>query len=425
MRKLLICLTVVLIAISTLSAASIPAPGIRETASWVRHPGLLVELNEKTRFSIEASFGSDIDGLSFLANPVGKLQKAADYLRRAIEESSDDFLIENYGAISDAFSFDPGFPAEGNTGEETAYFIREYFKDGGRFDSLDDANKARAVVTILREDLVDFPSSLITSGITMDLAMGGGEVKNHFGWNWNVNFFFDGASSLLPQMSTSQYTYGNEFGLSFGGDVGYALYIYKDILSIGFSASPQIYFRSSFLNADYIDARLSGNPFSLLASNIFYLGVGLDLNLGMLYRINEEIALSFDLRHIPSVQTYWYFTAADFMESFSFHHDKNFYFEPFDATVTVLMDFGYIRAEAGICNIFDQFIVQNLIDGYDFDFWTILRAHVEYDLKENLMLYAGYERRMLSFGVETEGFKAELATPLDRFGFRISAGYSF
>ena len=127
-------------------------------------------------------------------------------------------------------------------------------------------------------------------------------------------------------MSTSQYTYGNEFGLSFGGDVGYALYIYKDVLSIGFSASPQIYFRSSFLNADYIDARLSGNPFSLLASNIFYLGVGLDLNLGMLYRINEEIALSFDLRHIPSVQTYWYFTAADFMESFNFHHDRNFYF---------------------------------------------------------------------------------------------------
>ena len=414
-----------LFAVSTLFAAAIPAPGIRETQKWVRHPGLLVEMDEKTRFSIDASFGSDIDGLSFLADPVGKLQKAADYLMTAMEGYSDDYLADNYDSFKEAMFFDPGFPSEGNTATETAYFIRQYFKEGGRFDTLDDANRARAVAGILRRELVSFPPSLITSGMTMDLAMGGGEVKNSFGWHWNVNFFFDGASSLLSQMSVPQYTYGNEFGLSAGGDIGYALYLYEDVLSVGFSASPQLYFRSSFLNADYIEGRLSGNPFSLLASNIFYLGVGLDLNLGMLYRINDEIALSFDLLHIPSVQTYWYFTAADFMDSFAFHHDRNFYFEPFDATLTVLLDYGTIRAEAGICNIFDQLIVGHLIDGYSYDFWTILKARVEYDLTDGLMLFAEYGRRMLSFGVETGGFTAELATALDRLGFRVSVGYSF
>ena len=157
-----------------------------------------------------------------------ELQQAADYLQSQLYESSDEFLVSNYDAIARAFSFDRGFPSIGNTDEETAAFVRQYFRDGGRFDTaLSDDNRAWAAANALKEGFADYPYSLMTGGMTMDLAMDGGEVRNGFGWNWNVNFFFDGASSLLPQMSTEEYTYGNEFGLVFGGDVGYGAYFYN------------------------------------------------------------------------------------------------------------------------------------------------------------------------------------------------------
>ena len=426
MRKTALILLMIIITVSSLSAAAVPAPGIRDTDSWVRHPGLLAETESKTTFGIKAGFGSDVAGLSFLANPVGSLQKAAAYMQKALYESDDEFLAAHYDDIASALSADLGFPTRGNTDEETAYFVREYFKEGGRFETvLSDENKAWAAANALSKGVVDYPSSLITSGMTLDLVMDGGEVKDGFGWNWNVNFFFDGASSLLPQMSSADYTYGNEFGLAFGADLGYGAYVYDDILAVGFSASPQVYFRSSFLNADYLIGRLSGNPFSLLASNIFYLGIGIDLNLGLLYNINDELSLSFDLKHIPSLQTYWYFTAEDFLTSFAFHHDDNLYFEPFDATLTLFLDYGSIRGEVMLCNIFDQLIVLKHVNGYRFDPWTLFQLHAEYDLNESVMLYMEYARRNLYFGVETGGFTVEIFTALDALGFGVSVGYEF
>ncbi len=432
--KKIIALCLVAVLTSSLFAAVIPAPSVREQKSWVQHPGLLAYTEGETKFSIKAGFGSDYSGLRFMADPVGTLQKAASYLQSTLYNSSDQYLAEHYNSIANALSFDPGFPKAGNTDEETAYFIREYFKDGGRFDSLNDANKARAAVGALRYNAVTYPYSILRGGLTLDLAMEGGEVKNGLGWNWNVTFFFDGATSLFPQMTAKDkyalsgdgyYRYGNEFGLAAGGDIGYGTYLYEDKIAVGFSASPQIFFRSGFHNEDYLDGRLNGTPLSLLASNIFYLGAGIDLNLGALYRFNENIALSLDFRHIPSLQTYWYFKAEDFVDAFEFHHDNNFYFEPFDITLTAIFDYGRVRGDFGIRNVIDQLIVEDLINGYSFDYWTLFQFHVEYDLNDSLMLYLEYARRMLSFGVQTGGFTAELSTPLDRLGFAVSIGYEF
>lgn len=411
---------------SAIFAATIPAPGIRDTEIWVRHPGLLASIKTKERFSVKTGFGSSISGLGFLVDPAGSLQVAADYLQSSIYRSDDKFLVDNYDNIASVFNFDNGFPSEGSTAEETAYFIREYFKDGGRFDTvLDDGNRAWAVANSLRAGLIDFPPTLIRSGLTMDLAMDGGEVKDGFGWNWNADFFFDGAPSLLPQMSSSGYIYGNEFGLSFGADFGHGKYIYEDSIAVGFSVSPQVYFRSSFTNSDYITGRLSDDPLILLGSNIFYLGIGLDINLGFIFTLNDNLSLSFDMKHIPSMQTYWYFTADDFISSFAFHHDDNLYFEPFDATLTLLLDYGRIKGEIGICNVVDQLIVLEYVNGYEFDPWSLFQFHVGYDVNDNLMLYLEYGRRMLTFGVETGGFTVELSSALDTLGFAASVGYSY
>lgn len=425
MRRLFLIVLIPILVSTMLGAAAVPIQNFRDQEEWVRHPGLLPVTEEKTVFGISADFGNSIDGYRFLSNPVGTLQRAADHLGNAVVSMSNEEIAGIYGALSDAFSFDPGFPRRSNTDAETAYFVRKYFGEGGRFDSLDAANRARGVAAAIRNGLSPYPDNLLPGAMYMDVRMRGGNVHNGFGWNWNVDFFFDGSQSLLSQPMRTDHSYGNEFGLTFGGDAGYGAFVLDDRLAVGVTASPQMFFRTSFQNADYIEGRLSGNPLSLLASNVFYLGLGIDVNAGLLYRIDDNLSLAFDLRHIPSLQTAWYFTADDILGQFSFHHDGILYYEPFDAALTLFMDYGKIHASVEISRIASEAIWMANVPGWGMDYWSFITLGFGYDFTEDLSAYAKYERRTLSVGVEYKGFTAELSSRLDIAAFGIKAGYAF
>ncbi len=425
MRKLCFAAAISILVSSMLYAAAVPIQNFRDQEQWVKHPGLLPFTEESIAFDVSADFGNSIDGFRFLSDPVGTLQKAADYFADAVFSMSDEEILGTYDVLSDSFSFDPAFPKRGNTDSETVYFVRDYFRSGGRFDSLDDANKARGVASSVRNGLAPYPDKFLTGAMYLDFRMSGGKVHNGFGWDWNVDFFFDGAESLLTQPMRPDHRYGNEFGVTFGGDVGYGALLLDDRLSLGITASPQMYFRTSFLNADYIEGRLSGNPFMLLASNVFYLGIGLDVNAGLLYRIDDNLSVAFDLRHIPSLQTAWYFTADDLLGSFTFHHDGILYYEPFDAAATLFMDYGKIHASVEISNIISEAIWVAAVPGWRMDYWSFVTLGFGYDLREDLTLYTKYERRTLSLGVEYKGFTAEISSRLDIAAFGIKAGYAF
>ena len=426
MRKICLIALIAVIASSLLGAAAVPIQNFRDQEEWVKHPGLLPVIEESTTFDISADFGNSIDdGFRFLSDPVGTLQEAAVAFGDAIVSMDDAEILENYQSLSESFTFDPGFPGRGNTDEETVYFVREYFRDGGRFDSLDPANRARGVASALRNGLAPYSGNILPGAMYIDLRMRGGEVHSGFGWDWNVDFFFNGSQSLLVQPMRPDHRYGNEFGVTFGGDVGYGAFVLDDRLALGIAASPQMFFRTSFLNADYIEGRLTGNPLMLLASNVFYLGIGIDVNAGLLYRIDDNLSFAFDLRHIPSLQTAWYFTADDLLQAFSFHHDGILYYEPFDAAATLFMDYGKINASVEISNIVSEAIWMAAVPGWTMDYWSFVSLGFGYSFTDDLTLYAKYEKRTLAIGVEYMGFTAELSSRLDIAAFGIKAGYAF
>ena len=427
MKRIAFLCVFICILISVVSASVIPMREIREKEEWVTSPGMLAELNQSVPFGFRLYGGSDIEGMGFLASPAPALSESADYLRNYLLDKDDDFLSSNYADIASIFSFDPNFPKGYPADEgEMAFHIREYLKDGGRFDSeVGDANQAKAVVNSLDSGIIDYPRHLMQSDFNMGLGLYGGKAKNGFGWNWNVDFFFDGDESLVYELSGNDHDYGNEFGISVGADFGYGKFIYDDVFAIGFSISPQLVFRSTVANDVFIQARMDDNALGLFASNIYDFGAEIDLNIGMFYRLNDELSFTLDFRNIPSLQTYWYFGAEEIVDEFVFHHDDNIYFRPFDVATSILWDKGPYHLDVEFSNIYSQIIWHSFVSGYEIDPFSFVNVRFDYDFSDNLGIYTKYEYRKIAFGVEWSGFTAELSSKLDRLGFGITIGYEF
>ena len=423
-RALSVFLLIAVIA-SSLPAAMIPMKEIREKEEWVTSPGRLAEISQSVPFGFRLYGESEIDGLRFLSSPASTLSSSADYLRHHLLNQSDEFLSENYDAISSIFDFDPGYPS-GYSGEEAAAYIREYLQDGGRFDTeIGDGNQAKAVLNSLSSGVVEYPMHLLGSDLNMGLGLYGGKVSNGFGWNWNVDFFFDGTESLLTSLSTEGHDYGNEFGIAVGADFGYGAFVYEDVFAIGFSISPQLVFRSTIADSVFIQARMDNAPLTLFASNIYDFGAEIDLNLGMFYRLDDELSFTLDFRNAPSFQTYWYFGAEEIVSGFEFIHDDNLYFRPFDIAASILWDKGRYHLDVEFSNIYSQIIWQSHVKGYEIDPFSFFSVRFDYDISEDLGIYAKYESREAALGVEWGGFNAELSSKLDRLGFGFRIGYRF
>ena len=427
MRRCFAVFCVLLMSAAVLSAGSIPLDGFDDELKWMRHPGYLAEAEEGTPFGFELSGSADVSGLAFIADPVEALGSAADHLSTYMAAQDDAYLADNYEAIAAVFSpIDPGFPAAGDSDAETAYFVRDYFSASGRFNTVvDDANRARAAEEAYGAGLAEFPADMIMSDLDLGLRFFGNDADNGFGWNWNVDIFFNGAQSLFHQYSYADHVYGNDYGLRFGTSLGYGGYVYDDVLALGFTVTPQILFRSSFLDSDYIAARMSGSMLGLFAGGRFNLGASVDLDAGMYYRYSDELAFALDFRNIPSLQLYWYFTADDILGDFAFHFDENLYFEPFDAAVSVMWDRDRWHVEAELSGLYSQIIWQRYLPSYRIDPWSLFRIGFSYDINDRTDIYAGYHERTLAFGVRCSGFRAELSSRLDRLSFGVKAGCSF
>ena len=128
MKRALSAFLLIAVIASSLPAAMIPMKEIREKEEWVTSPGRLAEISQSVPFGFRLYGESEIDGLRFLSSPASTLTSSADYLRHHLLNQSDEFLSENYDAISSIFDFDPGYPS-GYSGEEAAAYIREYLHD--------------------------------------------------------------------------------------------------------------------------------------------------------------------------------------------------------------------------------------------------------------------------------------------------------
>lgn len=418
MKKLLIP---VLITITMSLYAAVPVQPF-DTTSVFRSPARLADAEEKRSFGFELDGSSNINGILFASDPVSALQGGADYLGTHLVESDDSFLASNYEMLCRVFSFDGNFPTAGRTDAETAYFLREYFGEGGGYEEIGDANKALAVADILSANPQFFRNGLAPSDAELSLKFYGGSIRNGFGWDWNVSLGFDGAEDLLYQYSSGNHRYGNDIYLTVGSDIGYGRYV-TDNVAVGFSVTPRIMFQTAFTDSDYLAARLDSSILNLFASNRYNLGIGIGLNAGVMYRVNDELSFVLDLRDVPSARTYWYFTADDVMNDFRMHYDDTLYLTPPDAALSMLWERGKYHVSVEISDALSQVIWANTVSGYDYDPWIIPKIGFVYDLYEDLTLSAKLEYRRIKLGVDWNNFNVELSSRLDELNFGIKVGY--
>lgn len=394
-----------------------------DASSVFRSPALLAEADEDVAFGFELGGSSSVDGLIFASDPVSALQDGADYLGSHLAAADDSYFDDEiYGTLRNIFSFDGNFPSAGNTKEETAYFLREYFGEGGSYWKIGDANKALATAEMMAADPSFFSNGLLNSDINLILKFYGGRIKDGFGWNWNVDIGFDGAEDLLYQYKSGDYSYGNDIFITAGGDIGYGRYV-SDKVAVGFSITPRVMFQTAFTDSDYLTARLDSSILSLFATNRYSIGAGIGLNAGIMYRMSDELAFTLDFRDVPSVRTYWYFTAEDVLSDFRFHYDDTLYMTPPDAAVSVRWDHGPYHIGFEISDALSQVIWASAVTGYDYDPWIIPKIAFSYDVSEDLSLSAKLEYRRLKLGLDWNNMNMEISSRLDKLDFGIKIGY--
>ena len=423
MRKLISILFASVISSAMLFAA---IPSLTLTSDTFRSPARLVEIEEESNFSMSLDASSAVKGIMFIADPVDALKDGMNHLGEAMQGLSDEFIASNYESIADAFDFDSNFPTAGHTAAETAYFVREYFAEGGGFDSLPENDKALAMAALLSIDPALLPHGYLPNDLDILIDFNWGAIREGFGLKWIVDLGFNGADDLLDQYSygyADKY-YGNELYVSAGADIGYAEYIIEDRLSVGFSLSPRFFFDTSLTNGDYLSARLNGDIIGALAANRYNAGFGLGFNLGVMYRMNEELAFMVDLRDIPTFRSYWYFTAEDIMNGFKLHYDRNLYLTPPDLAFTILYDVGPYHLGVELSDAVSQTVWACSLDNYSYDPWIIPKLYFGYDINEDMTVSAKVEYRSLKVGLEMKNLDIELSSRLDRLAFGFKVGCS-
>ena len=390
-------------------------------------PASLVDIDKITHFGFEAELISDIDELDFLMDPVSAFEDSVEVVADYLASQDIDFWYDNPNLISSLSSIDPAFPSMSVGDELFLAEINDYFN--GRFLSKTYGANNR---TLALADIFDngvYPPKLASSvGGDMDIALRfyGGRIKNGFGWDLRFDLYLDSLDSLLSNYTDGDYTYGNDLVAEISSNMGFAGYVINDVLALGLSVTPNLYFKTSFLNSDIINARMDDQILNIFANNNYYFGAGVGLNFGVMYKPIDNLSLNFDLRNAPSIKGAIYFSASDVAANdFKFRADKNIYFVPPDLAAFVKWDYGVWHIEGEIGDILSQLIWMSKVDGLRFKWQYIPKVKVTYDMSETLSLSLGYEKDIISLGFITGDFKAELLTKVDRFAIGINIGYEF
>ena len=428
MKKMIVVMLLFVSIISSSLSAAIPSSTIGRDTIF-DSPAFLAEADNQTiHFGFEIGASMDVDAMKFMINPASASRKAAEYLGDFYADQDNEFWDKNYSTIAMQFSqLDENFPDAPKTNADYD-IIRNYFADDYR-NALTDEHRVYAVMNSLGIDGI-YPNNsyyLLGNGMNGSISFYGGAIKNGQGWGVAFDLGFDGTESFLRQYSTKdgKQTYGNMIMMDLSGYIGYGFHIIDERFSFGVSARPEVIFRTTFSNAAFMSARLSGNALNVFAENRYDLGIGINLNAGFMYRINDELAISLDLRSIPSFQTYWYFNAADVISGFSFKYDNSLYFTPPDVAISVHWNHDSWHINGGFNDIVNQSIWMAMIDNPVFRWQYILDFDVRYDISDSLAVGLGYDDGTLGLLLYSTGFKMELSTKIDRFAFGINIGYEF
>ena len=390
-----------------------------------RSPGRLVDIEKTIHFGFEAEIVSDIDELDFLTDPVSAFDDSVEVVADYLASQDIAFWYHNPDIISALKSIDSAFPSMSDGEELFIAEIKDYFKSRFLSDEYGSANRTHAMADVFSSGI--YPPLLSSSvGGDMDLAfrLYGGKISHGSGWDLRFDLYLDSLDSLLASYKDGDYEYGNNLVAELSMNIGSAEYVIDDVLSVGISVSPNIFFKTSFLNSDLINARLDDQILSIFASNNYYFGAGIGLNFGIMYKPQENLSFTLDLRNAPSMRGAIYFSAQE-INDLKLHADKNIYFVPPDIAATVRWDYGVWHIEGEIGDILSQLVWKYNIPRMAFSWQYIPKIKVIYDMSETLSLSLAYEYDKIALGFIMEHFTAELLTKTDNFAFGISMRCEF
>ena len=263
-----------------------------------RSPGRLVDIEKTIHFGFEAEIVSDIDELDFLTDPVSAFDDSVEVVADYLASQDISFWYHNPDIISALSSIDSAFPSMSDGDDLFIAEIKDYFTSRFLSDEYGSANRTHAMADVFSSGI--YPPLLSSSvGGDMDLAfrLYGGKISHGSGWDLRFDLYLDSLDSLLASYKDGEYEYGNNLVAELSMNIGSAEYVIDDVLSVGISVSPNIFFKTSFLNSDLINARLDDQILSIFASNNYYFGAGIGLNFGIMYgmsafRLSNELGIS-------------------------------------------------------------------------------------------------------------------------------------
>ena len=390
-----------------------------------RSPGRLVDIEKTIHFGFEAEIVSDIDELDFLTDPVSAFDDSVEVVADYLASQDISFWYHNPDIISALSSIDSAFPSMSDGDDLFIAEIKDYFTSRFLSDEYGSANRTHAMADVFSSGI--YPPLLSSSvGGDMDLAfrLYGGKISHGSGWDLRFDLYLDSLDSLLASYKDGEYEYGNNLVAELSMNIGSAEYVIDDVLSVGISVSPNIFFKTSFLNSDLINARLDDQILSIFASNNYYFGAGIGLNFGIMYKPQENLSFTLDLRNAPSMRGAIYFSAQE-INDLKLHADKNIYFVPPDIAATVRWDYGVWHIEGEIGDILSQLVWKYNIPRMAFSWQYIPKIKVIYDMSDTLSLSLAYEYDKIALGFIMEHFTAELLTKTDNFAFGISMRCEF
>ena len=259
------------------------------------------------------------------------------------------------------------------------------------------------------------PYRILGGDTYLSLEMYGGKIENSFGWNWDVNMDYDGASSLLDNA-------GGRMSADARANIAYAFHLNKKF-SIGISAQPMIRFQMHIPNEALISARMNDEILYLFTDDLMF-GTGLSVNIGTMYEVDEELAFTIDFRNVPSFRNYALLPISSIAEgNASLLEDDTIYYIPPDVALSAFWDRGAYHLQVEISDILNQAIYDTFMEERKFDYYSLMKLSFSYDIDDELSLTARYRYRALGFGIRYKGMEAELMTKLDRAALGISFGW--
>ena len=386
-------------------------------------PARLIDIEKKTPFGFEAEAVTSFDELIFLMDPVNGLRDSERYMADFLASQDASFWEDNQAFYDDLKLIDPMLPARGTNDELFERQMHDYFTGRYMSSAYGGGNRAIAFSRAMTNGI--HPSGIdrtLSGDMDLSLSFYGGNIRNRRGWQAGTKLYLDSAASLLSNMTMNGHQYGNDLSAVVWADFGFSAWWIEDELSVGLTVTPEVYFRTTFSNADLINARIDDEILSIFANGSYHFGAGIGLTLGMMYRYSDELSFSLDLRNLPRLSGSIYFLATE-VSDFRFHADRNIYITAPDLAFSVRWDHERWHVDAELGNIVSGLLDWAFIDGLPFRWQDILGFRVGYDLTDYLILSVSYEDGLLGLGFEKGDWKADILTRIDKLAIGVRCRY--